>query len=68
MIFEFKAEKVFTNSLDVDDIGNMCVRATDSDQCDYYIMTQTVMGKTTMLTFGPIMPDIDEAIPGFFLS
>ena len=59
MIFEYCEQPQFTKSIEIEDYGNTCIRSSTVDGFDYYIIIQTVMGKTRILTFGPIMADID---------
>ena len=67
MIFEFNATKTFTETLQIDDIGNCAIRCEGIMQegrikmpADYYLVTKTVMGKTGILKFGPVVPDLCE--------
>jgi len=67
MIFEFNATRTFNETLQIDDIGNCAIRCEGIMQegrikmpADYYLITKTVMGKTGILKFGPVMPDLNE--------
>ena len=68
MIFEFKPEMCYMEQLDVEDIGNVCVRATSEHGLEYYIITKTILGKTFILKFGPILPDLQTLWPGFSVN
>jgi hypothetical protein len=59
MIFEFSVQKTFTESIDVVDIGNTALRCISKNMDVYYIITKTIMGKTSILKFGPVCPDIE---------
>ena len=68
MIFEFKPEMCYMEQLDVEDIGNVCIRATSEHELEYYIITKTILGKTFILKFGPILPDLQTLWPGFSVN
>lgn len=68
MIFEFAVKKTFNQSIDVVDIGNTALRCTSTNMLDYYLITRTVLGKTSILKFGPICPDLDMLINDFTVS
>ena len=70
MIFEFDQQPVFTQSLDIVDIGNTCIRAS-SISGDWFLRTKTVMGKTSLIVFGPVIAGSVEDYPlidGFAVS
>lgn len=63
--FEYKATKTFEDILQIDDIGNCAIRCEGTYKDgritnfgEYYLITKTVMGVTSILKFGPIIPDI----------
>ena len=68
MIFEYSVQKTFNESIDVVDIGNTALRCHGSKLDFYYIILKTVMGKTSILKFGPVMPDIDVLFNDFTVS
>jgi hypothetical protein len=59
MVFDYAVQKTFNQSIDVVDIGNTALRCTNRHMLDYYIIIKTVMGKVSILKFGPICPDLD---------
>ena len=72
MLIDYSATKMFTQSLQIDDIGNCAIhgegtfrdgRATFPG--DYYVIVKTVMGKTTIIKWGPLMSDF-TALPNTF--
>lgn len=65
MIFDYSALSVFTKSIDVDDIGNTAIRATSDEGLQYYMVIKTVMGITSILKFGAIVPDIQALVNNF---
>lgn len=68
MIIDFDQQKVFTQSVDIEDIGNCALRCSTVDFVDYYFCTQTIMGKTYILKFGPIVADLDAFVDDFELQ
>ena len=67
MIFDYNLQKVFVSQLQLDDIGRFCIKCS-SWEFDYYILTNTIMGKTAMLKFGPLVPEADSLPHGFDLN
>lgn len=66
MIFEYAAHKTFMGMIDVVDMGNTCLRCTSSETGqEYYLITKTSLGKTQIITFGGIVPDLTFLPDGF---
>lgn len=65
MIYDYAQEKVFTKQLDIEDPGNTCLKAIDITKSEYYMLIKTTMGKTSVLKFGPVVPDIPMLLEGF---
>ena len=68
MIFEFSVQRTFTESIDVVDVGNTALRCTSKTMNTYYILLKTVLGKTSIIKFGPVCPDIDMLQNDFSVS
>lgn len=68
MIFEYSVTKTFNESIDIVDFGNTAIRCSKKDCLDYYIIVKTVMGKTSILKFGPIIPDVPVLAEDFTVS
>jgi len=68
MIFEFAVQKTFNQSIDVVDIGNTALRCTNRHMSEYYIIIRTVMGKVSIVKFGPVCTDIDCLLDEFNVS
>ena len=71
MIFEYDEQPTFTQSIDVVDIGNMCLKCSCPLGSVYYLRTKTVMGKTSMIMFGPVADGAELDAPlfnGFFVN
>jgi hypothetical protein len=68
MIFEFSVQKTFNESIDVVDIGNTALRCTNKQLEVYYLVTKTVMGKTHIVKYGPVCPDVEMLINDFSVN
>lgn len=68
MIFEFSVQKTFSQSIDVVDMGNTALRCTNSNMDNFYIIVKTIMGKTHIIKFGPICPDIEVLLNDFAVT
>lgn len=71
MIFEFDQQPVFTQTLEIGDIGNTTIKCSSSMKGDWFLRTKTVMGKTSLLIFGPVIAGSVEDYPlidGFAVS
>lgn len=68
MIIDYKQDYVFTESIDIEDIGNTCIKAVAKNGAEHYVITKTILGKTSILKFGPVMPDLPELCIGFSVS
>lgn len=65
MIFDFNQERVAQSSLDVEDVGNVCIEGVNEEGYFSYIIVKTSFGKTNIFTFGPIIPDLDQLVKNF---
>ena len=68
MIFEYSVQKTFNETIDVLDIGNTALKCHGRKLDFYYIILKTVMGKTHIMKFGPVTPDIDILTNDFTVS
>ena len=68
MIFEYAVQKTFNETIDVVDIGNTALRCHGKKLDFYYIILKTVMGKTHIIKFGPIIPDLEVLFPDFSVN
>jgi hypothetical protein len=59
MIFEFSVQKTFNQSIDIVDMGNTALRCRNNQMDNYYLIIKTVFGKTSILKFGPVCPELD---------
>lgn len=59
MILEYNPSQSYCNELEINDIGHFAIRGTvEETMFDFYIITKTVLGYTTIMTYGPIVPDL----------
>lgn len=59
MEFNYYYDTIAMASIDVEDIGNCAIEAhTDLGEF-YYLLIRTNLGISTIVTYGPIVPDID---------
>lgn len=68
MIFEFDQQPVFMQNIDIEDIGNVALRCSNEKMRDYYIVVKTYLGKTAIISFGPLVSDIDALVDNMTLS
>jgi hypothetical protein len=75
MLIDYKAQRTFDETLELDDPGNcavLCHGAFRDNRItlpgDYYMLISTIMGKTIIIKWGPIMPDIVELPNGYSLD
>lgn len=68
MIFEYSVQKTFNESIDVVDMGNTALKCTNHHMDNYYIITKTIMGKTSIIKFGPVCPEIDVLLDEFCVN
>ncbi len=68
MVFEFSVQKTFNQAIDIVDMGNTALRCVNKQLDNYYVITKTVFGKTSILKFGPVCPDLNVLINDFSVS
>lgn len=67
-LIDFDLQKTYAQSIEIEDLGNCALRGSNGAFEDYYIVAQTVMGKTSILAFGPILTDVETIQEDFNLS
>ena len=67
MTFEYSVQKTFNESLDVVDAGNCALKCSGGKlgAYNYYVIVKTIMGKTHMIKYGPVIPDIPMLVENF---
>lgn len=68
MLFEYSVQKTFNQTIDVVDAGNTALKCTNRNMDNYYIIIKTIMGKTSILKYGPVCPDLEILIDDFSVS
>ena len=59
MIFEYSQQSVFTADIEIEDIGNVCLKGTDQFLSEeYYLIIKTDDGITQVIEYGPRYPDL----------
>jgi hypothetical protein len=57
--FGYSQETIFSKELDIDELGQVALEAKDSDSMFYYLIIRTSLGQSSILEYGPIVPDIN---------
>ena len=69
LVVDYAVEKTFTQTLEIDDQGNTCIKATglvkDVGPADFYMFIKTIAGAVTTLTVGPVTPDFALLVNNF---
>ena len=68
MLFEYAGVRTYTGAIDIEDIGNFCIRCTTIDGLEFYLCTKTILGKTYILIFGPVLSDLESLLDAFSIS
>ena len=55
---KFGVKSSYENEIDIDDIGNVCLEAVDDAFQTYYLVIRTSLGTTTIVEYGPLVPDV----------
>lgn len=63
---EFANEWKATNSIDIDELGNFYLEAINEDEgFYYYLMVKSTLGTSSIMWYGPIVPDVQLLPPGY---
>lgn len=49
-----------TEVLQIDDIGNFCIKGTNALNFEYYLIVVTKLGWTQVIEYGPIVSDLQQ--------
>ncbi len=63
MQFEYLYQIQATGTLDIEDIGNVCLSLTNDLYREYIIIIKTEYGWSKVIQYGPIQIDIDKPCP-----
>lgn len=59
--FDFNNQLVPQGILDIDKIGNCCICGySEKTGFSYYLLTKSALGVLEIITYGPVVDDIDE--------
>ena len=62
MKFEYSCLKISEKELEIEDIGNVAIEASNGAYYSYLVI-RTSMGSTCIVEYGRIVPDIDKLPP-----
>lgn len=72
MLIDYSATKTFSETLQLDDIGNCAIRCEGTyyegrlpNYGEYYMIVKTIMGKTSVIKFGPVVADFPYMLNSF---
>lgn len=68
MIFEFDQQPVFMQNINIEDIGNVALRCSNEKLREYYIVIKTYLGKTALISFGPLLGDVGALVDNMSLT
>lgn len=60
MLFEFNNQLVAQSAIEINDSGNCAIECTNEEGQYFYIIIKTLYGTTTIVFYGPILPDFHE--------
>lgn len=66
--FEFNQQLMPQNLLEVEEVGDLCIEASNDDGFYYYLIIKTVLGESKIFAAGPVIPEYDELVNGFNVS
>lgn len=68
--FEFNEQRLAQSAVDIDNIGQFAIRAVDINAACYFLLVRTDLGVSTIVSFGPVIPDteINEPLDGYSAS
>lgn len=65
MLFEFNQDLVFISNIDIDNIGEFAIEASNEEGMFWYFIVRTSLGTCSISSCGPVVPDIDLLPSGF---
>jgi len=55
MEFKYDGVTTYNNSIDIDNIYQTCLKATDENNMNYYLIIRTLLGECSCLEYGPLV-------------
>ena len=68
MEFDYNACVTTLNTIDIVDIGDCAIEVKNDDNMFFYLLIRTTRGKSSITTFGPVVPDLKLLPNNFTLS
>ncbi len=65
MIIQFNGDVTFLKELDIDNLGEFAIEASNDEGMFWYYVVRTSLGTVTIATSGPRIPDIELLPKGF---
>ena len=65
MLIDYRAQRTFEDTLDIEDPGNCCIKCTTDEMDQHYIRLKSVMGTVHVLKMGPVNPDLEALLENF---
>ena len=65
MIIQFNVDKTFLKELDIDNLGEFAIEASNEEGMFWYYVVRTSLGTVSIATSGPRIPDIELLPKGF---
>ena len=59
MTFEYMATQTYLDSIDIDDLGNVCLNALNDNGDEYYLIVTTNLGWVEVIEYGPCTVDFN---------
>lgn len=59
MEFEYNEVRTTLATIEIEDIGNCCLLSRNELEEERYLIIQSILGETTVIYYGPIVPMID---------
>lgn len=68
MTFNYLHITTAMDSIDVEDIGNVCIRVSNDEAVEWYLQIHTSLGWSTVKQFGPVKIDSNVVENYFYFS
>ena len=68
MTFEYFTVKTAMDSIDIEDIGNVCLTCSNDDGLEWYLNIETTLGWCYIRQYGPLKIDDTKAVNSFTFS
>lgn len=55
--FEYDGETLYSREFELEELGQVCLEAIDSECFSYYLIIRTSLGQSSILEYGPLVTD-----------